>query len=245
MDTAETAAARILVVDDEYSFRTKLVRSLKQMGFYVHGEPNGKRALEILSQEPFDVFLSAFDLPGMDASTMIRRAREARPELAFLLMTEKTTNETLIEADELGAFCLTKPFEFSILVRALSSVTKRRALRREIKTRAASRVATMWVDTVASTTAKNDFSRVLELAVHEGPVRITKHQKPRAVLVSIEEYEELLRSRRSPLDELSSEFDALLSQMQKPEAIAAMDGLFDASPDDLGQAAMVGADRGD
>jgi prevent-host-death family protein len=246
MNSAEIAAGRILVVDNEDSFRTDLVRSLNQRGFYVQGEPDGTRALERLSREPFDVLLSVFDLPGMDGSTMVRRVREARPELAVILMTEKTTNETSIDADELGAqFCLTKPFKLAVIVRALSSVIRRRVPRREIKTRAVRSFATMWVETVASTSAKNDFSRVLELAVHNGPVRITKHQKPRAVLVSIEEYEELLRSRRSPLDELSSEFDALLSQMQKPEAVTAMDGLFDASSDDLGQAAVEGADGRD
>jgi len=246
MNTAEITAGRILVVDDEDSFRTNLVRSLNQKGFYAQGEPNGKRALDRLSREPFDVLLSDLDIPGMDGSTMIRRAREARPELAVLLMAEKTTNETSIEADELGAlFCLTKPFELAVIVRALLSVIRRRAPRTNINARAARRFATMWVETVASTTAKNDFSRVLELAVHEGPVRITKHQKPRAVIVSIEEYEELVRSRKSPLDKLSSEFNALLFQMQKPEAVAAMDGLFDASPDDLGQAAIKGADRRD
>ncbi|PJB39253.1 MAG: prevent-host-death family protein [Deltaproteobacteria bacterium CG_4_9_14_3_um_filter_63_12] len=101
--------------------------------------------------------------------------------------------------------------------------------------------ARTWAKTVAATEAKNEFAQMLELAIHSGPVRITKHRRPRAVLVSIEEYEALMASRRSPLDELSSEFDALLAQMQEPETVAAMDSLFGASPEELGLAAVVGA----
>lgn len=102
-------------------------------------------------------------------------------------------------------------------------------------------LVTAWAGTVPSTTAKNEFARVLELAVHRGPVRITKNRKPRAVLISIESYEELLQLRRRPLDDLSGDFDGLLARMQQPDAVAAADDLFDASPDELGQAAIAGA----
>lgn len=102
-------------------------------------------------------------------------------------------------------------------------------------------LVTAWAETVPSTTAKNEFARVLELAVHRGPVRITKNRKPRAVLVSIESYEELLQLRRRLLDDLSGDFDGLLARMQQPDAVAAADDLFDASPDELGQAAIAGA----
>ena len=242
MITADVTTGRVLLVDDEDAVRTSLVQSLTQKGYYVRAEQDGERALERLAMEPFDVLVSDLDLAGMDGSTVVRRAKEARPELPVLLMAERTTNETSIDADELGAlFCLSKPIDVAVLIRALSSVISRHVHQRASKARAARRFATGWAETVATTAAKNEFSRMLELAVHEGPVRITTHQKPRAVLVSIEEYEDLLRLRKSSLAELSDEFDALLVQMQRPKAVAALGGLFDASPDELGRAAVVGA----
>lgn len=41
--------------------------------------------------------------------------------------------------------------------------------------------------------AKNEFGRVLDLAEKNGAVVITKHDAPRAVLLSIDEYNALTR----------------------------------------------------
>lgn len=45
--------------------------------------------------------------------------------------------------------------------------------------------------------AKAQFSELVERAQHDGPQTITRHGKPRAVLLSVEEYEDL-RKKNSP-----------------------------------------------
>jgi antitoxin Phd len=45
--------------------------------------------------------------------------------------------------------------------------------------------------------AKAHFSEVVERAQHDGPQTITRHGKPRAVLLSAEAYEELLKRKVS------------------------------------------------
>lgn len=44
--------------------------------------------------------------------------------------------------------------------------------------------------------AKTHFSEVLERAQHEGPQAITKHGKPRAVVLSAAAYEVLTKARK-------------------------------------------------
>jgi prevent-host-death family protein len=52
--------------------------------------------------------------------------------------------------------------------------------------------------------AKARFSEVIERAQHDGPQEITRHGKPRAVVVSVTEYERLRKSRPSFKEWLAS-----------------------------------------
>lgn len=91
-----------------------------------------------------------------------------------------------------------------------------------------------------STVAKNEFGRLLEMVIRGGVVVITKHDAPKAVLVSLDEFNALTRAAESKLNTLSGEFDALLARMQTPKARAGMRAAFDASPKQLGRAAVAG-----
>ena len=90
-----------------------------------------------------------------------------------------------------------------------------------------------------ATDAKNEFGRVLEMAMQGGAVVITKHDDPKAVLISVDEFNALSRARETRLDSLTDQFDALLARMQTPDARAAMRSAFEASPRRLGQAAVA------
>lgn len=91
--------------------------------------------------------------------------------------------------------------------------------------------------------AKNQFGRVLETALADGVVMITKHDAVRAVLVSAEEFAALTGAREPALDTLSREFDRLLARMQTPRSRAGMKSALEATPKQLGQAAVAGARR--
>ena len=94
---------------------------------------------------------------------------------------------------------------------------------------------------VRATVAKNAFGRLLDTAVKDGAVVITKHDMPRAVLVSVEDFTALLRAQEKTLDTLSQEFDAMLARMQRPAAGPKMHAAFSATPRQLGQAAVAAA----
>src|ERR1700720_2562218 len=81
-----------------------------------------------------------------------------------------------------------------------------------------------------ATQAKNEFGRVLEMALQGGTVVITKHDAPKAILISVEGFNQLTQATERRLDTLSEEFDALLARMQNPQTRAAMKAAFAASP---------------
>ena len=94
-------------------------------------------------------------------------------------------------------------------------------------------------ESVTATEAKAEFGRVLDLAIQGGAVVITKHETPKAVLISVDEFNALAQERSATLDTLTAEFDAMLARMQTPAARAAMEAAFDASPERLGKAAVA------
>jgi antitoxin Phd len=97
------------------------------------------------------------------------------------------------------------------------------------------------ISEVPATRAKNEFGALLEKATHGGAVAITRHDAPKAVLISYSEFESLVRMRSRSLDNLDAEFDELLARMQTPKAKRAMEAAFNASSAKLGRAAVKAA----
>jgi antitoxin Phd len=92
-----------------------------------------------------------------------------------------------------------------------------------------------------ATQAKNEFGHVLEMVLKGGTVVITKHDAPKAVLISVDGFNKLTHATAHTLDTLSDEFDAMLARMQSPKARTAMQAAFAASPKELGKAAVIAA----
>lgn len=93
--------------------------------------------------------------------------------------------------------------------------------------------------TVTATEAKTRFGPLLETAIAGGSVIITKHDTPKAVLLSIAEFEALGGNRAPDLNVLSAEFDGLLDRLQAPAARKALKSAFAAKPKTLGRLAAV------
>jgi len=94
---------------------------------------------------------------------------------------------------------------------------------------------------VSATVAKNEFGRILETVIQGARVVITKHDSPKAVLISLDEFNALSNAHRAELAALSEEFDGLLARMQTPSARAGMNAAFHATPKELGKAAVAAA----
>jgi antitoxin Phd len=104
------------------------------------------------------------------------------------------------------------------------------------------RSVTRTESSVTATEAKNEFGRLLETVIRGGRVFITRHDAPKAVLISAEDFEVLLAAAngnaKAKLDGLNARFDAMLARMQEPGAREKMQAAFDASPKEMGKAAV-------
>ena len=96
---------------------------------------------------------------------------------------------------------------------------------------------------VTATALKNSAADVLDQVAAQGAVAITKHDKPRAVLVSIKQYERMTGAENNLLNELQAEYRGMLERMQVPEQKAAAKRAFNATPNELGKAAVAAARR--
>jgi antitoxin Phd len=92
-----------------------------------------------------------------------------------------------------------------------------------------------------ATQAKNDFGRLLERAIQGDTVVITKHDSPRAVMISMEEYKALKGATERALSTLAAEFDSMYDRMQTPKSRSAMQAGFTSNSEQMGKAAVNSA----
>lgn len=96
--------------------------------------------------------------------------------------------------------------------------------------------------TIGSTEAKNDLSGLIDrVNKTHSRVVITRHERAAAVVLSAEDYEQLMRAMPDPLKDLEAHFDQLVATMQTPAQREAEDKLFGATPEQLGAAAVRAA----
>ena len=96
---------------------------------------------------------------------------------------------------------------------------------------------------VTATALKNHTADILDQVATRGAVAITRHEKPRAVLIPIELYEQLTGREPSWLADLQQECQGMLEAMQSPAQKRAAERAFNATPEELGKAAVAAALR--
>lgn len=252
MTALAPSRGRILLVDDEPADLHSYARRLGDAGFEVIAAPGGAEALQLLAGGSFDLVLSDISMPAMNGLALLRRMRDQDFDVPLILMVDKRTTRMAAQAVQQGAFqCLVKPVDSAALNRTADrAVRLHRRTRRSFlisrvpnalaafRNRRGEQVEIPWF---TATDAKNEFGRVLETAIQKGVVTITRHDAPKAVLLSLDEFNALVGAGSSKLDTLSGEFDALLARMQGPKAREGMKAAFDASPAQLGKAAVAAA----
>ena len=124
--------ANILIADDEPGMRQLLSHVLGRAGHKVRVAEGGRRALELLREEPADLLISDVKMPDVGGIELLRAAREALPDLAVVMMTAFATVETAREAFKLGADdFITKPFDIDELKLIVEKALERLQLLQE------------------------------------------------------------------------------------------------------------------
>ena len=104
--------ARILIADDEQSYRQLLSLVFEESGHKIRTAKNGREALKLLQEESAEIIISDVRMPDMDGISLLRETREILPDVGVVLMTAFATVDTAREAFILGADdFIQKPFD--------------------------------------------------------------------------------------------------------------------------------------
>jgi len=112
-DAAPTAtSAKILLVDDDQIFRTRLVRALAQRGHEVHDAPNAEEGIALAKRLRPERVIVDMRMPGMNGLELIDELARIDPDVEIVVLTGYGSIATAVEAVRRGARdYLTKPVD--------------------------------------------------------------------------------------------------------------------------------------
>ncbi len=102
----------ILLVDDDPTLRTLLMRVLVRAGYVVVPCSNALDAMDHLKHGTVSVVVSDIAMPKMSGLELLSKVREQEPDVPVVLMTGQDEPSRRQCAEEQGAFAfLSKPFD--------------------------------------------------------------------------------------------------------------------------------------
>jgi two-component system response regulator PilR (NtrC family) len=94
---------KILLADDEATFRETFAKVLQEEGMSVTSVSNGTDAIDAATKEPFAVAILDIRMPGADGIKVLREIMRIRPKARVIIITAFGTVEMAVEAIKLGA----------------------------------------------------------------------------------------------------------------------------------------------
>jgi len=117
---------RLLLVEDNVALADSLLAVLKRAGYAVDWRADGRDALLLGEQEPYDLAILDLGLPGMDGLEILRSWRAGGSSLPVLILTARSRWTERVEGLQAGADdYLTKPFHNEELVLRVQALLRR------------------------------------------------------------------------------------------------------------------------
>jgi len=125
-------SGRILLIDDDESFRSILEYNLQQAGYEVVAASDGKKGLKKLEKGSFPVVITDIRMPGIDGLEVLRKVKEKVPDTLVIMITAHGSIEMAVEAMREGAYdYITKPLNRDALFLTLEKALQYRHLKEE------------------------------------------------------------------------------------------------------------------
>lgn len=134
---------RVLVVEDEKSVASFLKKGLEEQSYLVDVAYDGKVAMQLATQNQYDIALLDVNLPEINGLRLCRMIRE-NSKMPILMLTALGTTDNIVEGLDSGADdYLTKPFRFQELLARIRALLRRKS---DFKMETIFRIADLEVD---------------------------------------------------------------------------------------------------
>jgi DNA-binding NtrC family response regulator len=118
---------KLLFVDDEPKFLSRMSERLRLRDLVVHSFGNGADALEAIKNETYDVALIDLKMPGMRGEELLEKIKALVPATEVVILTGHGSFESVEKTFRAGAYeYLLKPCELDDLISAITRAYARR-----------------------------------------------------------------------------------------------------------------------
>jgi len=118
-------SVRVLVVEDEESYREALLMGLTKEGYAVELAADGLEGLRRFGADPPDIVLLDVLLPGMNGTEVCRRMREMAPVPVIMVSALDSEVDVVLGLEIGAADYVTKPYHLRELTARIQAVLRR------------------------------------------------------------------------------------------------------------------------
>ncbi len=94
----------ILLVDDDQEFRKAMKKMFERSGYSVTLAADGQEALNILSEETFDLIISDLRMPNLNGMQLMEELKKKGVKIPVIFITAFGEVESYMDLMNLGAF---------------------------------------------------------------------------------------------------------------------------------------------
>ena len=113
----------ILVVDDNKFLRIVVYKMLSGLGYEVLSADSGENGLSVFRKNKFDVFLSDYEMPGMDGVAFACSIKKSSPRTRVVIMTGAGRETVLARKTTAVDEVISKPFTLAEIDEMIQSVS--------------------------------------------------------------------------------------------------------------------------
>jgi two-component system response regulator AtoC len=123
---------RILIVDDEETFRYMLTSLIEAEGYAAQAAADGVQGINAVQAKAFDVALLDVKMPKVDGVEVLKFIKEYSPDTEAIMVTAVGDVRLAVDCMKLGAYdYITKPFSTEELLGTIDRALERKRLLRE------------------------------------------------------------------------------------------------------------------
>jgi len=163
---------KVLIVEDNIDIRENVVEILNLSGYTVFEADNGKKGIELATENKPDIILCDIMMPGMDGYGVFEtlHSNEETKAIPFIFITAKSERIDIRKGMEMGADdYLTKPFDDTELINAIESRLKKKQIQQDFYSKS--------FENIKELILKEDGLGVLKQALDERKVRSYKKRQ--------------------------------------------------------------------